>query len=316
MPEAPLPWRSHKAWAMDLYGAPIFRVPIDPGWDCPHRRRGESAGCSFCAEDGGRARQLGDADTPREQAERAMAFARERYHAEQFQLYIQAYTATHSRVEALRALVEPLLDAYPFRSLSLGTRPDCLPEDMLDVLEAWRSRCEVWVELGVQSSHNDTLRRINRRHSWERSQEAMQRLRARGLRVCAHLIFGLPGEGPDEMLESVDRVVTAGVDGVKFHNLHILSKAPLGQRWREQPFPVLSESAYLECLMLALRRLPADLPVFRVFTDSDNRERLAPAREFSKGEFITELAQRLRTRGWQQGDRREEGRVEGWKVES
>jgi radical SAM superfamily enzyme len=118
------------------------------------------------------------------------------------------------------------------------------------------------------------------------------------------------------MLESVDRVVTAGVDGVKFHNLHILSKAPLGQRWREHPFPVLSESAYLECLMLALRRLPADLPVFRVFTDSDNRERLAPAREFSKGEFITELAQRLRTRGWRQGDRREEGRVEGWKVES
>ncbi len=296
------PWLTHKAWAMRRYGKPVFRVPLDPGWGCPNRTAEGRGGCTFCGEDGARARQLGDAATVEEQVSRGLAFARERYGGELFQLYVQAYTATHASVEALRALVEPQLERAEFVSISLGTRPDCLPEEMLELLREWRREREVWVELGVQSTREETLRRVRRRHGWEESRRALRELRAAGILRCAHLLFGLPGEGADEMLESVEALVAEDTDGYKLHNLHVLRDSALGRRWLKAPFPVLEEEAYLEFVMLALRRIPADRPVFRVCTDSAPEQRLAPAVRYPKGRFLAELARRMRERGWRQGD--------------
>jgi len=281
----------------------VYRIPVDLGGSCPNRDGKGKGGCAFCPENGGRAVQLGDVASPAEQVAHAIRFSRERYGTGLLQLYVQAYTATYTSVRNLRMQIEPLLDAHPFYSVSLGTRPDCLPPATLDLFRKWNSSHEVWIELGVQTTLDATLERIDRRHGWERSREAILRLHDAGLHVCAHLMFGLPGECADDMFESLERVVALPVDALKFHNLHILSDAPLGAEWRRRPFPVLSESAWMELVMQLLRRTPAHLPVFRVFTDSPAATRLAPKAEFRKGEFLQGVAFRMRERGWRQGDR-------------
>lgn len=297
----PLPWRTHKQWAVERYGHPVFRVPVDPGWGCPNRAEDGGGGCTFCAFDGGRARQLGNAENVAQQVRKAADFARNRYGARHLQLYLQAYTATHASTRALRAFVEPLLEAEPFHSLSLGTRPDCLSSATLDLLAAWNPGLEVWVELGVQSTHDTTLGRIRRGHHHRRSEEAIRRLHDKGLRPCAHLIFGLPGESPDDMIESVERLARLPIHGIKLHNLHVLRGSPMGDQWMLRPFHVLRERAYLPLVAEALRRVPADIPVFRVFTDSPPELRLAPEPEMTKGQFINQLADFMRAQGWEQG---------------
>jgi radical SAM protein (TIGR01212 family) len=229
-------------------------------------------------------------------------FSRERYGDGLLELYIQAYTATYASARALREMVEPLLEAGDFVSLSLGTRPDCLPSATLHLLQEWNQKLEVWVELGVQSARDLTLEKINRRHDWAQSRRAIERLNHAGLKSCAHLLFGLPGETADDMFETLDRVTQTRTDALKLHNLHILKNSVMGEAWTRQPFSVLSETAWLELVMQLLRRTPATLPIFRVFTDSDPENRLAPPSEFSKGRFLHELAASMRVRGWVQGE--------------
>lgn len=198
--------------------------------------------------------------------------------------------------------MEPLLESHDFVSLSVGTRPDCLPPSHVKLLADWNQSVDVWIELGIQSCHNATLINLNRQHSWEDAVKAVGRLRERELHVCPHLLFGLPGETSDEMFETLDQVVNLQVDALKLHNLHVLRDSPLGFRWSQQPFSVLDETAWLELVMQLLRRIPPDLPVFRLFTDSPPEERLAPSTQFSKGEFLTELSRRMTERSWCQGD--------------
>jgi radical SAM protein (TIGR01212 family) len=302
MKNSGFPWLTHKAWALERYGHPVFRVPVDPGWSCPNRDAEGKGGCTFCAEDGGRARQLGDAADLAEQVQRAAAFARERYRARHLQLYLQAYTATYADVGRLQSVVEPLLEMESFHSLSLGTRPDCLSKSILELLRAWNRRVEVWVELGVQTTHDETLRRIQRGHDWARSEDAIRRLDALSLRPCAHLIFGLPGESTENMLESIDRVCRTPVHGLKLHNLHVLRDSPLGAQWLREPFEVMCDESYLDFLADAIRRIPAHLPLFRIITDSPPDQRLAPRQTLKKGQFLHQLEQKMRLHGWRQGD--------------
>jgi len=295
-------WFSRKRWAMERFGRPLYRVPVDPGWGCPHKNPGEVGGCTFCAEDGARARQITGAETPADQVAQGVRFAGERYGDGALELYIQAYTATFASVDRLRGLVEPLLDRTPFVSLSLGTRPDCLPPATMDLLREWRGRVDVWVEPGVQTANNATLARINRRHDWQSSRDAIERLADAGISVCAHLLFGLPGESADDMFDTLERVTALPVSALKLHNLHVLEGSLMGEEWRLNPFPVLTETHWLELAMQLLRRVPADLPVFRLFTDSPPEVRLAPASEFPKGRFLRELEVRMTARGWWQGE--------------
>ncbi|WFB36483.1 TIGR01212 family radical SAM protein [Kiritimatiellota bacterium B12222] len=298
--KASLPWLSHKDWALAKWGVPLYRVPVDPGWGCPHKKPGNIGGCTFCAEDGGRARQTLRADLPAEQVGHGIRFVRQRYGKGLLELYIQAYTATFSSVEALKAMIEPLLAEHDFVSLSLGTRPDCLPPATIQLLQEWNQHLDVWVELGAQTAQEKTLLRINRQHTWAKSKEAVGKLQAAGLKSCMHLLFGLPGESSDDMFATLDEVTALPIQALKLHNLHIIDGSLLAEEWKNRPFPVLPESAWLELVMQLIRRIPAHLPLFRVFTDSENR--LAPPSEFSKGEFIHQLETEMRKRAWFQGE--------------
>lgn len=296
------PYLSHKAFMLSRYGEALFSIPVNLEFGCPNRDQDGGGGCTFCPEHGSRAAQIADAKTVEEQIQKALSFAKRRYKASSFALYIQAYTATFASLVRQKEAYEKLLSLYPFRALHVGTRPDCLSEATLAYLSELNHTIDVVVELGVQSLHDVSLEQMNRGHDAACSLEAIRRLRTRGLKVYAHLIIGLPNETPAMWEESVRSVVNAGVDGIKFHNLHVIQNTALAHEYEAKPFHVLGEYEYAEALIGLLRYVPSHIPIVRLATDTPNHELVAPKWHMTKGQFGEYVAQSMHYRGIVQGD--------------
>ena len=281
---------------------PLFRVPVDIGLGCPHRGVDGSGGCTFCPEHGSRAQQTRGRAGIDEQIRSGLAFARARYGAERFMLYVQAFTGTLAPVEEQRAFYDGLLERYPFEAVSIGTRPDCLPPAVLDLLCELATRTEVWVELGIQSVHDRTLERIQRGHDWDCSRTAIAQLHARDIRVVAHAILGLPGEEQPDFDRTADILAGQPLAGIKIHNLHIVRGTALAEEFARAPFPAFDEEEYRHILIAFLRRLPADLPVLRLQTDTPASELVAPRWQMKKPHFINYVLKHMRDMNWRQGD--------------
>jgi radical SAM protein (TIGR01212 family) len=293
---------SFSAYLASRHGEALYRVPVDLGYGCPNRNPDGTGGCAFCAEDGGRARQTIPGGTPLHQAEQAMAFARRRYGASRFLLYIQAYTGTFAEPERLRAALGGLLRSGDFAALSIGTRPDCLPDAVLQMLAEFNERLDVWIELGVQTIHDATLDRLNRGHGWEASLDAIHRLHERGLSAAPHVIVGLPGEGGAQWRQTAERLAELPLAAIKIHNLHVIAGTALAGEYAREPFPVLDEHRYADALIGFLRRLPPDLPVMRLVTDTPPERLVAPKWSMDKGQFLRYLDGQMAFRDVRQGD--------------
>lgn len=298
-----LPYLSHKVSMQRHYGEALFSIPVNLEFGCPNRNTDGSGGCSFCPEHGSRAAQIIDAKNVEEQIQQALAFAKKRYKASSFALYIQAYTGTFASLVVQKETYEKLLNVYPFRALHIGTRPDCLGESTREYLSELNQKIDVVVELGVQSLHDASLKRINRGHTASCSLDAIERLHAKGLKVYGHLIVGLPEETPQMWKQSVEGLVKAGIDGIKFHNLHIIEKSDLAREYAQTPFALLSEYEYAEALIELLRYVPSHIPILRLATDTPNHELIAPKWHMPKGQFGEYVTQTMRYRGIQQGDK-------------
>jgi len=297
-----LPYLSHKAYMQEHYGEALFSIPVNLEFGCPNRERDGSGGCTFCPEHGARAAQIAEAKNVEEQIEKALLFAKKRYRASSFALYIQAYTGTFASLVKQKEVYEKLLSFYPFRALHVGTRPDCLSEATVAYLCELNEKRDVVVELGVQSLHDESLKWMNRGHDAACSLEAIKRLRARGLKVYAHLILGLKEETPNMWQRSVQGLVNAGIDGIKFHNLHIIQGTPLAREYEKSPFTLLNEYEYAESLMELLRFIPSSIPIIRLSTDTPKKELMAPKWQMAKGQFAEYVIQSMRYRGINQGD--------------
>ena len=287
---------------IDRYGEPLFRVPIDLGFGCPHRNKDGNGGCTFCPEDGGRAEQTLGAATIEEQVEGGIAFAVSRYRAARFMAYIQAFTGTFAAASEQRRIYEYIIKKYPFDAVSIGTRPDCLPPATLRFLKELSDELEVWVELGIQSTHDKTLQRINRGHNWETGRQAIIKLHDMGIMVAAHLMIGLPGEDVDDYIQTIERIAALPLDGVKLHNVHIIRGTELAREYEENPFYVYNEDDYMEVVIALLRRLPPDIAVMRINTDTPEEKLIAPQWKISKPVFITNVAKEMIRRNVRQGD--------------
>jgi len=283
------------------YGEVLYRVPIDAGFSCPHRGHDGKGGCIFCPDDGARAVQLRDIQALDQQVKAGVRFAQRRYKAKAFMAYLQAFTNTFSSVEILEDLVTRICLEHDFRAITFGTRPDCLPESVLGYLKTLKSTLDVWVELGVQTTHDSTLKRINRGHGWQESREAIEKLHEKGIAVAVHLILGLPGETPDDFLKTIKRVTALPVDAIKLHNLHVIKDTALADLYEKQPFPVFSEYEYSEILLSLLPWIPDTIPLIRLTTDSPEEKLLAPKWAMSKGQFRKFLGTQLRSRIVSQG---------------
>jgi len=302
------PFVQYKQWMIERYGDALFRVPVEIASTCPHGR------CAFCSENGSRAQQTQRQDSPIEQIEAAIKFSKRRYKAQKLMLYIQAFTADLTD-PAQQQLIFECLDEYKFEAISIGTRPDCLPEAALDFLETLKTpaedsgpttncrpgaptRREVWVELGVQTANDETLKRINRGHDWACSKKAILDLAGRGLHVAPHVIIGLPNESSKDWNHTAEELAALPIAGIKIHNLHVVK----GTRLAENPPPVLNHWEYAEALMEFLRRIPANIPVMRISTDTPDDELIAPHWHLEKGQFLDYVVQQMTMREITQGD--------------
>ncbi len=184
---------NYRDYLQHRYGTVLHRVPIDAGFSCPHRKRDGSGGCTFCPGDGARAVQLGTSTVLSEQIEKGVRFAKRRYGATDFMAYLQAFTTTFRSKDELYALVGEIAARENFRAIAFGTRPDALPPQAVRWLSELQqeSPFDIWVELGIQSSHDRTLKKINRGHNWQQSREALLRLAAAEISTVAHLVIGL-----------------------------------------------------------------------------------------------------------------------------
>lgn len=285
------PFTQYKPWMIEHYGAPLFRIPVEIAGSCPHGR------CAFCAENGARAQQTQRQGHPREQAEEAIRFARRRYRAKKFMLYIQAFTADLTDPRQQEMILQ-LLEQFDFSALSIGTRPDCLPAAALHFLDALQQQTEVWVELGVQTVHDATLERIQRGHNWACSQRAIRALDRHGVRVVAHIILGLPGETKRDWSQTADELAQLPISGIKIHNLHIMKGTALAQN----PPAILNHWEYAEGVIDVLRRTPASIPVLRISTDTPPEQLIAPRWPLEKGQFIDYVVRQMQCRQLTQGD--------------
>lgn len=297
------PYLTYSRYLRERHGCTVYRVAVDAGFSCPNRAGGRSSrGCTYCAEDGARAPYLGSRESLKNQVESAMSFLRARYDAEAFILFFQAFSNTNAEVGALRQIYDSGLELAPFRGLNVATRPDCIDEEKAALLASYKERgLEVWVELGLQSACESTLRRIERGHSREDFVRAYGLLKERGLKVAVHLIFGLPGEGFEPIMDTIDTVARLDPDGVKIHNLHIPAGTVLATELSKGELTVPSPQRHLEYVIAAIERLPARTVIMRLTCDTPAERLIAPRDFWPKGTFTARVAAEMRARGARQG---------------
>ncbi len=284
------------------YGERVHKLAINAGMTCPNRDGAKGrGGCSFCnnASFNPSARRPPSVS---EQIEAGRRVLRKRTGAMRYIAYFQAYTNTYADVARLSALYEEALAEPDVAGLSIGTRPDCVPDPVLDLLAGYRSRgYEVWLELGLQSAFDVTLERVNRGHGFAEYRSAVEAARSRGLPVCTHLILGLPGEGRGQALESLERVLELGVEGLKLHPLHVVKGTLLANQWRRGEYQPLGLTDYLSMAADLIERTPPEVVFHRVTGTASEEILLTPRWCSKKWAVLNGIEAELRSRRSGQG---------------
>jgi radical SAM protein (TIGR01212 family) len=312
------PYLTYSRYLRERHGCKVYRVAVDAGFGCPNRAGGRSgSGCSYCSQAGSRSPYLQEtapADAHpavgcrekernlKAQIDGTISFLKRRYSAEGFILYFQPYSNTNAPVEELKQAYDSGLALARFRGLNVATRPDCIDAGKARLLSSYREKgLEVWVELGLQTIHDATLRRIGRGHTAEDFRRACGVLKEHGLNVAVHLIFGLPGEGFSQIMETVEEIARLGLDGVKIHNLHIPRGTPLEAELLKGEVTVPSAQRHLAYCIAAIERLPPRIVVMRLVCDTPRTQLSAPRSFWRKEAFTSRLAAEMRSQGSFQG---------------
>jgi radical SAM protein (TIGR01212 family) len=284
------------------YGQRVHKVAINAGLSCPNRDGAKGrGGCTFCnnASFSPNARRP---PSVAEQIEAGRRVIRKRTGARLYLAYFQAYTNTYADLADLEALYREALAEPDLVGLSIGTRPDCCPTAVLDLLAGLRDQGhDVWLELGLQSAFDATLARVNRGHGFAEYRQAVRAARSRGLPVCTHLIVGLPGEGGREALMSLDRVLDLGTDGLKLHPLHVVRGTRLANDWRRGDYQPLSLDAYIAIAADLVEQTPPAVLYHRLTGTASPEILLAPAWCARKWIVLNGIEAELRRRGTAQG---------------
>jgi radical SAM protein (TIGR01212 family) len=295
-------YRSYSEFLRQRFGARVYRVTIDAGFTCPNvDGTVTTGGCVYCDNRSFSPNRRLPRTTIAEQVRRGIAILGPRHGAGQFLAYFQAATNTHAPVEKLRRLYDEALAQPNIVGLIVGTRPDSVPDPVLDLLEDYARRCYVGLELGLQSVHERSLEWMNRGHGVEAFLDAVQRCRGRGLDVCAHVILGLPGESVADMLATANALAALPIDGVKIHNLHVVRGTPLEAMYRAGEVPMLERQEYVELICDFLERLPPEMVIHRLNGDAPPDYLVAPLWCLRKAELLREIDAELQRRDSQQG---------------
>ena len=284
------------------FGCKVYRLALDGGCSCPNRDgKIGYGGCIFCSAGGS-----GDFAADRRLSVTQQILAqeekiREKRPVDSFIAYFQAYTGTYAPTEHLKSIFTEAVSRPEVKVLSVATRPDCLPPDVLDLLARLAEQKPVWVELGLQTIHEDTARFIRRGYPLEVFEKAVSDLRSIGIDVIVHLILGLPGEDAGRVLQSVRYLNGCDIQGVKLQLLHILSGTDLAEFWRAHPFPVMTQEEYTLLLIDCLEHLRGDIVIHRLTGDGPSDLLLAPDWSRNKRSVLNGIHSAMKARGAWQG---------------
>ncbi len=286
------------------FGTRVHKISIDAGFGCPNRDGGRvGAGCLFCDPGGSGAVTIERQLTVAEQIEHGKEVMTRKYKAGKFMAYFQPFSNTLAPVGQLRSLYDEALAVDDVVGLAVGTRPDCVPSEVLDLLGEYHRRTYLWLELGLQSSHDRTLDWLRRGHDFATFVKAYHDAKSRDLRVCVHVILGLPGESRADMMATADVLAELQVDGVKLHLLHVLRNTPLGELYAENKIEVLGREEYVELVVDVMERLHPATLIHRLTGDGPRDQLLAPLWSLKKWEVLNAIDAEFARRGSRQGDR-------------
>ena len=284
------------------HGERVHKIALDAGFTCPNRDGTKGiGGCTFCNN----VSFSPNGRTPpstQEQINKGKRAIFRRTRARKFLAYFQAYTNTYADVKALALMYDEALREPDMVGLSIGTRPDCVPDAVLDLLQDYqRQGLIVWLELGLQSAFDDTLRRVNRGHGLAEYRDTVLAARSRGIPVCAHLIVGLPGESEAHCHATLDTVLDLGVDGLKLHPLHVVKGTMLANEWRRGEYQPLAVGEYIRIAANLIERTPQQIVYHRVTGTASADILLAPAWCSQKWNILNGIEHELARRGSRQG---------------
>ena len=278
----------------ETFGCKVYKLSLDGGFTCPNRDGTVGVGgCIFCSAAGGGEFAEKGCESIEAQLEKAKARVQSKIKDGRFIAYFQSFTNTYGPVERLRGLYLAAIAPEDVVGLSIGTRPDCLGEDVVELLVQINRIKPVSVELGLQTVHEETAKYIRRGYPAEVYFDAVRRLKAAGIDVVTHIILGLPGETEEMAMETTRQVVAAGTDGVKFHLLHVLRGTDLEKDYLAGKFQVLSLEEYGKILKSCISLLPEDIVIHRITGDGAKRDLVAPLWSADKKRVLNYLHQLL-----------------------
>ncbi|MCF6408863.1 TIGR01212 family radical SAM protein [Pseudalkalibacillus salsuginis] len=292
-------WNKH---LKEYFGEKIIKIPIDGGFDCPNRDgKVASGGCTFCSQSGS-----GDfAGNRRDDLLKQFNTVKERMHKKwkkgKYLGYFQAFSNTYAPVEELRDKFEIILSQEGVVGLAIATRPDCLPDDVVEYLAELNERTYLWVELGLQTVHEKTAELINRAHDYQCYVDGVNKLRKHGIRVCCHIINGLPQETPEMMMGTAREVAKLDVQGIKIHLLHLLKKTPMVKQYEKGLVEFLDFDTYVNLVCDQLEVLPPDTMVHRLTGDGPAELLIGPMWSMNKWNVLNSIEAELERRDSYQG---------------
>ncbi len=285
-----------------LFGQRVHKLTIDAGFTCPNRDGTISTGgCIYCNPYGSGTGAYRRGLSIAQQLEQSKLAVARRFKARKFIAYFQAFTNTYAPLERLKACWDQALAVKDVVGLAIGTRPDCVNGPILDLLEKYARTHLVWLEYGLQSAHDKTLELINRGHDFACFKKAVEATRGRGIKICAHLILGLPGEDRSMMLATADAVAGLKIDGVKLHLLYVIKGTALARMYRRGLYRCLNRQQYVELVCDVLERLPPQMVIQRLTGDPHRRQLLAPQWALEKQVTLEAIRRQLEQRDTWQG---------------
>lgn len=311
---------SFRQYLRENFPFKVYKIPIDAGFTCPNRDgKVGYGGCVYCINRSfSPIARLGERPPLREQIRRGMDFYQKHYSAEKFIIYFQAFSNTYAPTERLKQLYDEALGFVargdPEESLqtpkafgdnvvglAIGTRPDCVSDETLDLITEYASKYLVWLEYGIQSIHDRTLKLINRGHTYQDFVEAVKKTQGRNIKLCTHIILGLPGETRDDMIATAEAIGALGLDGIKIHHLYVAENTTLADWYRAGKVKVMSLEEYIPLVCDILEHLPEGMVIHRLVGELMDESVIAPKWHKPKNDIIAAIENELARRDSYQG---------------
>lgn len=295
-------YHSLNYYLRNKFGEKVYKISLDGGFTCPNRDgRVGRGGCTFCSASGSGDYAGSRALSINKQFEDRKEMMEKKWKDGKYIAYFQAYTNTYAPVDILRKKYEEALQQKGVVALSIATRPDCIDDEIADLLKEISKKTYLWVELGLQTINDNTAKNFNRGYDLKVFDESLKKLKDRNIEVVVHTIFGLPGESKEDMLNTVDYVAHSGVQGVKFHLLHLMEETKMVEQYKSGELKLMTQEDYIDTICKAVTIIPEEMVVHRLTGDAPRELLIGPMWSLKKWEVLNAIDKALEDNDLWQG---------------